>query len=90
MGDDEDGAAGVRCVAQEGQDCGRVRAIEASCGLVRQNDGGFHEEGARDRHAPQFPARQLGGLGIGKVGQSHSVQQLTRTACGCLVRGVED
>ena len=90
VGDNKDGGPPIGGVAQEGQDGGRVRVIEASGRLVREDDGGVHEKGARDRHAPQFAARQLGGCSIGEVTQTHGGQQLAGTIRGCLGLVVED
>ena len=90
MRDDEDGCCPIGGVAQEGEDGGRVRAIEAGGRLVCDDDRRAHEEGARDRHAPQFAARQLGGRSIGEVVQAHGGQQLAGTLGGRLVPAIED
>ena len=83
MGDDDHGDVELLVdVTDQLQNLTGGLGVEGAGGLVAQQDLGLGGQGAGDGHALLLAAGQLGGVGVGLVGQAHQLQQLA----GALLR----
>ena len=78
VGDDHDGGSLAVQVLQQAEDGGSGGAVEIAGGFIGQDDGGVADQGPRDARPLAFPSGQLGGFGVGAVGEPDSHQRLVR------------
>ena len=85
MGDDDHGdAQALVDIGDQLQDGAGGVGVQGGGGLVAQEDLGRGGQGTGDGDALLLSAGELGGIGVGLVGEAHQLQQLQRLLPGLL------
>ena len=74
VGDDHDGRAGLVELVDQGQDGLPGGLVEVAGRLVGQHDGGLADQGSGDGDPLALPAGELGGTGVGALGQADQLE----------------
>ena len=74
VGDDHDGRAGLVQLVDQGQNGLPGRLVEIAGRLVSEHDGGLADESAGDGNPLALPAGELGGSGMGALGQADQLE----------------